>query len=254
MEIRGQRSEVRGLTLPTAFRGQRTPGRVLLAACYHQSMEPAVTARRLPSVGEEIANSVSHGVAALAGLVAAPFLIVRAAERGGALSAAGTTVFVATLVLLYLASTIYHALPRNRAKRVFRVLDHSAIFLLIAGTYTPFTLGILRGAWGWTLFGVVWTLAVCGTVMKAVAGMRYPRLSTALYIAMGWLALVAIRPLWLLIPLSGWLWLIAGGIAYTAGVAFYATDHRVRYGHFVWHVFVIAGTACHTVAVLWYAT
>jgi hemolysin III len=224
------------------------------AACYHGLMDDVDGLRRLPTLGEEIANGVSHGVAALAGLIAAPFLIVRAAHRGGALAATGTAVFLATLVLLYLASTIYHALPRNRAKRVFRVLDHSAIYLLIAGTYTPFTLGILRGAWGWTLFGLVWTLAVCGTVMKAVAGVRYPRTSTALYIVMGWLALVAIRPLWLRIPLDGWLWLIAGGVAYTAGVAFYATDHRVRYGHFVWHLFVIAGTACHAVAVLWYAT
>ncbi len=217
-------------------------------------MDQAAVAHRLPTLGEEIANSVSHGVAALAGLIAAPFLIVRAAHKGGALSAAGTTVFVVTLVLLYLASTLYHAMPRNTAKRVFRILDHSAIYLLIAGTYTPFTLGILRGPWGWRLFAVVWTLAACGTVMKAVAGIRYPRISTVLYIAMGWVALVAIRPLWLRIPVSGWLWLLAGGFAYTAGVAFYAMDHRVRYAHFVWHVFVIAGTACHVVAVLWYAT
>lgn len=216
-------------------------------------MDRSIAVPRQPSLGEEIANSVSHGVVALAGLVAAPFLIVRAAHRGGALSAAGMTVFVVTLVLLYLASTIYHALPPNAAKRVFRVLDHSAIYLLIAGTYTPFTLGILRGPLGWTLFGVVWALAACGTVMKAVGGIRFPRISTVLYIAMGWLAVAAI-PLWPRIPVSGWLWLIAGGVAYTAGVAFYATDHRVRYGHFIWHVFVVAGTACHAVAVLRYAT
>ena len=151
-----------------------------------------------------------------------------------------------------MASTLYHALPRRQAKRVFQVLDHSAIFLLIAGTYTPFTLGVLRGAWGWTLFGIVWSLAVLGVIFKAVGGIRYPRASTTLYISMGWLALIAIRPLWLRLPVSGWLWLLAGGLAYTAGVAFYAS-HRMRYGHFVWHLCVLVGTACHFCAVLWYA-
>lgn len=215
--------------------------------------EPA--SRGLPafSLGEEIANSVSHGVGAIAAVIAAPLLIVAAARQGGTLAAMGAGVFALTIVLVYGASTIYHALPRNRAKRVFRVLDHSAIFLLIAGTYTPFTLGSLRGAWGWTLFALVWTCAACGIVLKAVAGVRYPKMTTAMYVGMGWIALIAIRPLWLRIPVSGWLWLIAGGLAYTAGVAFYASDHRVRYGHFVWHVFVLAGTTCHFLAVLWYA-
>ena len=154
--------------------------------------------------------------------------------------------------MLYLASALYHALPKNKAKRVFRVIDHSAIFLLIAGTYTPFTLGVLRGAWGWTLFGLVWSLAVLGIVLKSIGGIGYPRLSTALYIGMGWLALIAIRPLWVHVPVAGWLWLIAGGLAYTSGIVFYAAE-RVRYGHFVWHVFVLMGTVCHFFAVLWYA-
>jgi hemolysin III len=162
-------------------------------------------------------------------------------------------VFAATMLLLYLTSTLYHALPRNKAKRVFRVLDHGAIFLLIAGTYTPFTLGVLRGAWGWTLFGLVWSLALFGIVLKAVGGIRYPRLSTALYIGMGWLAIIAVRPLLLHVPPSGLLWLVGGGVAYTAGVAFYAAE-RLRYGHFVWHLFVLTGTSCHFWAVLWYAT
>ena len=206
-----------------------------------------------PSLGEEIANSVSHGVGALAALAATPILLIAAGRRGGPSAVAAASVFAGTVVLLYLASTLYHALPQNLAKRVFRLIDHSAIFLLIAGTYTPFTLGILRGVWGWVLFGLVWVLALAGTTMKAVAGIRYPRLSTALYVAMGWIALIAIRPLWLRLPLAGWLWLIAGGVAYTAGIAFYACDRRVRYGHFVWHVFVLAGTTCHFFAVLWYA-
>jgi hemolysin III len=178
--------------------------------------------------------------------------VLTAARRGGLAATVGACVFAGTVVLLYSASTLYHALPRNRAKRVFRVLDHSAIFLLIAGTYTPFTLGILHGAWGWTLFGLVWTLAALGVTLKAVGGIRYPRLSTVLYVGMGWLALIAIRPLWLRVPLAGWLWLIAGGLAYTAGIAFYAAD-RVRYGHFVWHIFVLMGTVCHFFAVLWYS-
>jgi hemolysin III len=177
-----------------------------------------------PSLGEEIANSVSHGVGLVAALVAAPFLVLAAARRGGAAGTVGATVFAGTVVLLYLASTLYHALPRHQARRMCRVIDHSAIFLVIAGTYTPFTLGVLRGTWGWTLLGLVWSLAVLGVALKTVGGIRYPRLSTMLYLGMGWLALIAIRPLWLRIPVSGWLWLVAGGLAYTAGVAFYAAD------------------------------
>jgi hemolysin III len=206
-----------------------------------------------PSLGEEIANSVSHGIGLIAALVGAPFLVAAIAQRGDGPTIAGAIVFAASVVILYLASTLYHALPPNAAKRVFRIIDHSAIFLLIAGTYTPFTLGILRGAWGWVLFGLIWTLAAAGATLKAVQGIRYPRLSTVLYIAMGWCALVAIRPLWFRLPISGWLWLIAGGLAYTAGIAFYACDRRMRYGHFIWHLFVLTGTTCHFFAVLWYA-
>jgi hemolysin III len=204
------------------------------------------------SVGEEIANCVSHGLGFLAALAATPFLVLAAIRRGDAFDVAGASVFGGSVTLLYLASALYHALPPNAAKRVFRIIDHSAIFLLIAGTYTPFTLGVLRGTWGWTLFGMVWGLAVLGVTLKAIGGIRYPRLSTMLYVVMGWIVLVAIRPLWLHVPLAGWLWLLAGGIAYTAGLAFYAAE-RMRYGHFVWHVFVLAGTVCHFVAVAWYA-
>jgi hemolysin III len=210
------------------------------------------TTNREPSLGEEIANCVSHGVGFLLALVATPFLVVAAARRGDSAAIVGASVFAATTAVLYLASTLYHALPKNKAKQIFRVIDHSAIFLLIAGTYTPFTLGVLRGTWGWTLFGLVWSLAILGIVLKSVGGIGYPRLSTALYVGMGWLALIAIRPLWVHVPVAGWLWLIAGGLAYTSGIAFYAAE-RVRYGHFVWHVFVLMGTVCHFFAVLWYA-
>ena len=207
---------------------------------------------RAQSPGEEIANSVSHGVGLLAAVAAAPVLVLSAARQDGAARIAGASVFAATTVLLYLTSMIYHALPGNRAKRVFQVLDHTAIFLMIAGTYTPFTLGVLRGTWGWTLFGLVWGLALAGVALTAAGGIRFPKLTTGLYLAMGWLILIAIKPLWLHLPSWGLFWLFAGGIAYTVGVAFYAAK-RIRYSHFVWHLFVIAGTACHFVAVLRFA-
>jgi len=206
------------------------------------------------SLGEEIANSVSHGVGLAAALVAVPLLVVTAVRHGDAASVVGASAFAAAMVLLYLTSMLYHALPRTRAKRFFHVLDHSAIFLMIAGTYTPFTLGVMRGGWGWTLFGLVWGLALIGIVLKAVGGpRRYPWLSTGLYVAMGWVILIAIQPLRLHLATPGILWLLAGGVAYTAGVAFYAAK-RLRYGHLVWHLFVLAGTACHFVAVWRYAT
>jgi len=207
---------------------------------------------RAQSVGEEIANAVSHGVGLLLAVIAAPVLVVAAVQRGGVAETVGASVFAATMVLVYLTSTLYHALPRNRAKQVFRTLDHGAIFLLIAGTYTPFTLGPLRGTWGSSLLGLVWVLALAGVVFKAVGGVRYPKLSTSLYVAMGWLIIVVIEPFWLNVPASGFFWLLAGGIAYTAGVAFFAPT-GIRYGHLVWHLFVIAGTACHFAAVLWYS-
>ena len=209
---------------------------------------------RCQTLGEEIANSVSHGAALLAAVAGTPVLLVGAVRHGDRLNVAGAGIFAATMVLLYLTSMLYHALPATRgAKRLFQVLDHSAIYLLIAGTYTPFTLGVLRGPWGWTLLGLIWSMAMAGVVLKAVAGMRFPRLSTGIYLAMGWIVVIAVEPMWQLMPGWGLFWLVAGGLAYTLGVAFYATDWRLRYGHFVWHLFVAAGTACHFIAVLNYA-
>ncbi len=204
------------------------------------------------SVGEEIANSVSHGVGFLAVLAVTPLLVLRAIPHGAA-SIVGVSIFAATMAVLYLSSTLYHALPHSRAKRVFQVIDHGAIFLLIAGTYTPFTLGILRGAWGWALFGTVWGLALAGLIFNVVGGVRYPMISTAIYLAMGWLAVVAIQPLWERMPHAGLLWLVAGGVAYTGGVAFYVMK-RVRYSHFLWHLCVLTGTTCHFFAVIGYAS
>jgi hemolysin III len=207
---------------------------------------------RPQTLAEEVANSVSHGLGFVMALAGAPILIVAATQRGTLSDVIAVSVFAAAMALMYLSSTIYHALPQGQAKRVFQVLDHSAIYLLIAGTYTPFTLGVLQGAWGWTLFGLVWGLAAFGVLVKAFAGIRWHGLSTALYLGMGWLALIAAKPLWESLPLAGLAWLLAGGIAYTAGVYFYAKK-TLRFGHFVWHLFVVAGTACHFVAVWKYA-
>ena len=205
------------------------------------------------SRGEEIANSISHGIGLIAAIVATPFVVVEAIKHGDAVFIAGVSIFATTMVLLYLSSTLYHALPAGKAKRVFQIIEHSAIFLLIAGTYTPFTLGVLRGAWGWTLLGLVWGLALTGVALKAFERMSHPIISTGLYLLMGWLILIAADPMYERVPVSGLLWLVAGGVAYTAGVAFFVADTRLRYGHFVWHLFVMAGTACHYFAVLWYA-
>lgn len=202
-------------------------------------------------LGEEIANSVTHGVALLAALAFGPFAIVNAVRHGDATDVVAASVFVGSLIAVYLSSTLYHAMPLGRVRRVMRVIDHSAIYLLIAGTYTPFTLGPLRGAWGWTLFGVVWGLAALGIVFKATMGMRWPALSTSVYIAMGWLIVVAWPVVTDRLPGSGLAWLAAGGVAYTSGVAFFAA-RRIRYAHTVWHLFVVVGSACHAVAVFGY--
>ncbi|MDX6445008.1 MAG: hemolysin [Blastocatellia bacterium] len=207
---------------------------------------------RRPTLGEEIANSISHGIGLVLAMVATPILIMAALRYGNTWRIVGVSVFAASMVTLYLSSTLYHALTHDRAKQVFRMFDHCAIFLLIAGTYTPFTLGILRGPWGWTLLGLIWTLAAIGLTMKMVLRARYSWLSVILYLVMGWLVVIAAPQILRVMPLSGLAWLAAGGIAYTAGVGFYAA-HRVRYAHFAWHLFVIAGTVCHFFAVLWYS-
>lgn len=208
---------------------------------------------RALSLGEEIANSVTHGAGLVAFAIGLPILVATAAERGDAMQVLGCSVFATCLVLLYAASTIYHALPPSRAKRIFRVADHIAIYLVIAGSYTPFLLGVLRGPFGWTLCAVVWGLAALGILHKLLLGMRFPHLSTAFYLAMGWLAVVAIGPITNHVPSGGLAWIATGGLLYTAGVVFYAWE-RLRYGHMVWHLFVLAGSACHFVAVLRYAT
>lgn len=207
---------------------------------------------RPPTLGEEIASSITHGAGFVGSVLAMPFLVLAASSQHDRWRIAGAAIFGTTLILLYGASTIYHALPSSRAKSVFRVLDHSAIYLLIAGTYTPFTIGALRGQLGWTLLATIWVLAALGICFKTTLGFRYPHVSTGVYVIMGWLITVAIRPLAAHVGPAGIAWLIAGGLSYTAGVLFYAWE-RLPYGHMVWHLFVAAGSICHFFAVLWYA-
>src|SRR5437867_1409058 len=201
------------------------------------------------SAGEELANSVSHAMGLVGAMIGTPVLLLAAFYHGSAFFLVGTIIFTVTMLLVYLGSTLYHAWPQTRVKSILQVLDHSAIFLLIAGTYTPFALGPLRDAGGLAMLGIVWTLALFGVVMKTTRGpLRHRKLAMTLYLGTGWLGLILIRPLALAVPWSAVLWLIAGGIAYTAGTLFFANE-RLRYAHFVWHLFVLAGTSCHFAAV-----
>jgi hemolysin III len=186
-------------------------------------------------------------------VAAFPLILIPALRRDDIWQVVAGSIYATTLVLLYSASTVYHALPsRFPAKRWFRGLDHGAIYLLIAGTYTPFALGALRGPYGWSILGTIWGLAAGGILLKAGLGFRYPRLSTAIYLLMGWLIVIVVSPLYRAVGPRGMAWLAAGGMSYTVGVYFYARDH-LRYRHFIWHLFVLAGSACHLVAVARYA-
>ena len=205
------------------------------------------------TLGEELANSISHGAGLLAAAIGMPILLHAAIERGSTPFIVGSAIFAATVLLLYLNSAVYHVWPRTRFKGVLQTLDHSAIFLLIAGTYTPLTLGPLHGPWGWSVLVVVWGMAVFGVALKIVKGAAHrPRLAVGLYLVMGWLVVLIMRPLAMSVPLSTLVWLIAGGLVYTSGVFFFVNDHK-RYCHFIWHLFVLGGTFCHYFAVLSYA-
>jgi hemolysin III len=213
----------------------------------------AATTPRAQTLNEERANSLSHALGLAAALAAAWLLISASAQRGDPAFLAGVWVYALSGVGLYLASTLYHALPPGRAKDVLLVCDHSAIFIFIAACYTPFSLGVLRGPWALTLLAVVWLLAAGGVAFKIITGPdTYPKLGVGLYIAMGWTLLLAVGPLWQLLPPAGLAWLLAGGLAYTVGIAFFRAE-QVRYAHFVWHLAVLSGTICHFVAVLLYA-
>jgi len=200
---------------------------------------------------DELANALTHGVGLLLTLVAVPVLIVLAARHGTAWHIVGVSIYGASLIALYTASTIYHSVQHPPAKRILRILDHSAIYLLIAGTYTPFALVNLRGAWGWTLLGLVWTIALFGVAWKLVHVERFVIVSTIIYLAMGWLVVIAVRPLVRTVPFGGIMWLLAGGLAYSLGIIFFGST-RLRFNHAMWHLFVLAGSVCHYVAVIRY--
>lgn len=212
------------------------------------------TCKRDQSVAEEIANSLSHGLAFLLSLAALPILVDAAVQRGGAADVVAACLFAGTMIVLYGVSTLYHALPAGRAKACFNRLDHAAIFLFIAGSYMPFLLGVLKGAWGWSLFGVVWAAATLGVVSKLLDRLKHPLWSTGLYVAMGWVVLIAAAPLYERMSAAGLAWLVAGGVSYTLGAAIYLFDSKVRYAHLAWHLFVIGGSTCHFCAALWHAT
>jgi hemolysin III len=211
------------------------------------------TPDRDQTVGEEIANAVSHGIGCLLAIAALPILVQSAADRGRAADVVAASLFASTAIVLYLVSTLYHALPPGPAKRALNRLDHASIYLFIAGSYMPFLLGVLRGPWGWSLFGVVWGAAALGIAAKLLNRLRHPLWSTGLYVAMGWVALVAAAPLVERMPGDGLAWLVAGGLSYTLGAVVFIFDSRLRYAHFIWHLFVLGGTACHFFAALRYA-
>jgi hemolysin III len=198
---------------------------------------------------EEIANAVTHGIGLLFSVAGCIVLLVFAILHGRANYIVACSIYGVTLICLYAASTLYHAAIAPRVKRALKILDHSAIYLLIAGTYTPFLLLYLRGAWGWTLFAVVWSLALAGILFKFWFVDHFPFLSTAVYLLLGWLVVIAVKPVQAHIPASTLLWLVAGGLLYSSGVIFFAWK-RLPYGHVIWHLFVMAGSACHYVAVL----
>lgn len=198
---------------------------------------------------EEIANAVTHGVGALASAAAGAVLVTLAIQSGTRMQMISALVFCCSMLLLYTASTLYHAIPSAAAKRRLKVFDHCAIYTLIAGTYTPFALIGLRGTVGWWLFGVAWGLAAIGVAFKLFFTGRFKLFSTLVYIGMGWMSLFAIQPMIVKIPLSALMWLLAGGLAYTGGTLFYHNE-KLRYSHAVWHLFVLAGSACHFIAVI----
>jgi hemolysin III len=209
---------------------------------------------RPQSLGEEIANSISHGVGFVLAVAALPVLLRTCEQHGGkALDLLAAGVFAATMILLYLVSAVYHALPTGRIKQLFNRIDHAAIYLFIAGSYTPFALGALREDNGWLLCGVVWVLAMMGAGAKLLNKLSHPLLSTGLYVAMGWLAVLAAGPLLDRISPTGLLLLLAGGAAYTLGAVVFLLDSRVRYAHFAWHLLVMGGSTCHFLAALWFA-
>jgi hemolysin III len=201
---------------------------------------------------EEVWNAVSHGIGVLLGIIALVLMVVLAAEHHHPMAVVSCAIYGTTLIILYLASTLYHALRKPELKKLFKVIDHSSIYLLIAGTYTPFTLVTLEGPWGWALFGIIWGLTAIGLIFKFFFTGRFEFISVVLYLSMGWLIVIAIKPLIEALPFAGLMWMLAGGLCYTGGVAFYVVDDKYHFTHFLWHLCVLAGSVCQFIAVLGY--
>lgn len=201
---------------------------------------------------EELWNALSHGIGVLFGIVALVLMVIFAADHHHPIAVVACAIYGSTLIILYLASTLYHAIHNRELKKLFKVIDHSSIYLLIAGTYTPFTLVTLHGAWGWSLFGVIWGLTLIGLIFKFFLTGRYEFISVVLYLLMGWLIVIALKPLIHALPFAGLMWMLAGGLCYTGGVIFYVIDHKYHFTHFLWHLCVLAGSICQFVAVLCY--
>lgn len=200
---------------------------------------------------EELANRLTHSLAAVISLIGIVFLVTEASRTGDPYRIVSSVIFCSSLSIFYVISTLYHTIRSPKSRYVFRVLDHAGIYLVIAGTYTPFTLVSLRESSGWVLFGVVWGLAIAGVIFKSFMTHRLAFLAPVFYIALGWLIVVDLEGLLSLVPIKGVLWLVAGGLFYTVGIIFYAFD-RIPYNHAIWHIFVFAGSLCHYLSILWY--
>ncbi|WP_198675622.1 PAQR family membrane homeostasis protein TrhA [Aliidiomarina sanyensis] len=199
---------------------------------------------------EEIAHSVSHGIGAVLGIVGLVVMVALSVQYGDIWMVVSTSIYGASVILLYTASTLYHAITNAKAKRVFQLMDHALIFILIAGTYTPFLLVNLRGPWGWTLFIIIWTIAILGVLLETMKKERVRWLSLTLYLSLGWMALVAMKPMLEMVPMTGLLWLLAGGLLYSLGVVFYVRKQMI-FHHAIWHVFVLAASIAHFLAVIY---
>ncbi len=209
-----------------------------------------INAKKYPK-GEERINVITHAIGFVMSIAALTLLVVFASLKGTVWHIVSFAIYGASLVILYFASTVFHLSENQKVRNHLNIFDHAAIFLLIAGTYTPFALVTLHGPWGWTIFGIVWGLAIAGIVLKLFYTGRFNTLSTLMYIAMGWLIVIAIKPLIAALPFEGLMWLLAGGLSYSVGAVFFLID-KLPYNHAIFHVFVVAGSACHFVAVFWY--
>jgi len=202
------------------------------------------------TLGEEISHSITHGIGAALSIAGLVISVVMAARTGETIKVVSFAIFGTSMTILYTASTLYHAFTHEKVKNLFRYLDHTSIFLLIAGTYTPIALILLKGAWGWTLFGLAWGLAILGILYQMLFLNKYKWISISIYLGMGWIAIFAIKPLIELMPFGLFAWILGGGLFYTLGTIFYLKE--IKYFHFIWHLFVIAGTVCHFFGLIFY--